>query len=145
MPTGFSARVHLRQLPDRDRLIEAADGDVPGGLLQHRMLEDGAIERAMKEAPPGTRAQLRSQAIKELAGRSGATCYWDFVSDTERGVLDLSDPRERSPRWRPTHDQIAFRAYMLWRRRGCPHGSPEIDWECALRELEAECRAHTEQ
>lgn len=69
------------------------------GVLQHRVLEDQTIERAIKEAPPGTRACLRSQAIKELAGRSDAACSWELVVDKERGVLDLSDPREQSARW----------------------------------------------
>ena len=26
------------------------------------------------------------------------------------------------------HDQIAALAYRLWQERGCPEGSPEIDW-----------------
>jgi hypothetical protein len=69
------------------------------GVLEHRVLGDEPIKRARKEAPPGTRACLRSQAIKELAGRSDAACSWECVVDKERGVLDLSDPRERSARW----------------------------------------------
>jgi hypothetical protein len=28
----------------------------------------------------------------------------------------------------PTHEQIAPLAYALWQERGCPHGSPEMDW-----------------
>jgi len=32
-------------------------------------------------------------------------------------------------------DAIAIRAYELWRRRGCPDGSPEADWFEAEREL----------
>jgi hypothetical protein len=71
------------------------------GLLQHRLVEEAAIERAMKGAPAGTRAYVRSQAIKELAGRRGAACSWERVFDTERGVLDLSDPREQCAQWRP--------------------------------------------
>ncbi|MBV9082299.1 MAG: DUF2934 domain-containing protein [Acidobacteriaceae bacterium] len=34
--------------------------------------------------------------------------------------------------------EIAARAYRCWHERGCPEGSPEVDWERARRELEAE-------
>jgi hypothetical protein len=29
------------------------------------------------------------------------------------------------------HDEIAQRAYMHWQQRGCPEGSPEVDWAWA--------------
>lgn len=35
-----------------------------------------------------------------------------------------------------THEQIASIAYRLWQQRGCPRGSPEVDWERALQMLE---------
>jgi hypothetical protein len=69
------------------------------GVLEHRVLGAEPIERAMKEAPPGTRARLRSQAIKELAGRSDAACSWERVVDKKRGALDLRDPKEQSAHW----------------------------------------------
>lgn len=34
-----------------------------------------------------------------------------------------------------TPEQISVRAYELWMERGCPHGSPEIDWMLAEEEL----------
>lgn len=34
-----------------------------------------------------------------------------------------------------SHDEIAQRAYQCWHERGCPHGSPEIDWTRAEEEL----------
>src|SRR5690606_23432108 len=34
-------------------------------------------------------------------------------------------------------DQIAQLAYQLWQERGCPDGSPEVDWERAVRLLES--------
>ena len=33
------------------------------------------------------------------------------------------------------HADIASIAYELWERRGCPSGSPEIDWFEAVKEL----------
>ena len=35
----------------------------------------------------------------------------------------------------PGHEQIALRAYELWISRGCPIGSPELDWLQAEMEL----------
>ena len=28
----------------------------------------------------------------------------------------------------PEYDEVAALAYELWRRRGCPIGSPDVDW-----------------
>jgi hypothetical protein len=36
---------------------------------------------------------------------------------------------------------VATRAFELWRERGCPEGSPEIDWLRAERELRDRPRA----
>jgi hypothetical protein len=33
------------------------------------------------------------------------------------------------------HDPVASRAYELWMLRGCPDGSPEVDWFQAESEL----------
>lgn len=35
----------------------------------------------------------------------------------------------------PDHSQIATLAHELWMERGCPEGSPEIDWENARQML----------
>jgi hypothetical protein len=32
---------------------------------------------------------------------------------------------------RPTHDEIAECAYFRWLQRGCPIGSPDVDWAAA--------------
>jgi hypothetical protein len=34
-----------------------------------------------------------------------------------------------------TQESIAIRAYQLWQARGCPEGSPEVDWLQAEDEL----------
>ena len=36
------------------------------------------------------------------------------------------------------HDQIAARAHELWQARGCPEGSPEVDWFRAAAELRSQ-------
>lgn len=38
----------------------------------------------------------------------------------------------------PSYDEIAARAYYCWLERGCPEGSPQVDWELAEEELRAE-------
>jgi hypothetical protein len=37
----------------------------------------------------------------------------------------------------PKHEQIAVLAYQFWHERGCPDGSPEIDWFRAERHLQS--------
>ena len=44
---------------------------------------------------------------------------------------------EESFESRPMHEQIAKLAYALWQERGCPDGSPEVDWFRAEEELKA--------
>jgi uncharacterized LabA/DUF88 family protein len=36
------------------------------------------------------------------------------------------------------HDKIALRAYQLWQERGCPIGSPQVDWLRAEREIHSQ-------
>jgi len=42
-------------------------------------------------------------------------------------------PQENSDA--PTEQEIAARAYLLWKERGSPEGSPEEDWRRALEQL----------
>jgi hypothetical protein len=35
----------------------------------------------------------------------------------------------------PSTDEISARAYQRWHQRGCPDGSPEVDWRDAEEEL----------
>jgi Protein of unknown function (DUF2934) len=40
-----------------------------------------------------------------------------------------------------SHDQMAALAYEFWLARGCPEGSPEIDWYRAAEQLRSTSRA----
>jgi hypothetical protein len=40
------------------------------------------------------------------------------------------------------HADIASLAYELWERRGCPSGSPEVDWFEAVKELRSRALSH---
>ena len=71
------------------------------GVLSHRMVTEAEIANAMREAPKGTRAHARSLATRELAGREGAWAWWTYVTDTERGTLDLSRPLGETATWQP--------------------------------------------
>ena len=37
------------------------------------------------------------------------------------------------------HERIAALAYFFWEKRGCPHGSPEIDWVAAEQSIRQHC------
>ena len=40
------------------------------------------------------------------------------------------------------HREIAALAHELWQARGCPEGSPEVDWHEAVKELRLRAMAH---
>ncbi len=69
------------------------------GFLKDRLVEESEIQRAMHEAPAGTRAQLRGHAIKQLSPRKlTADADWSFVRDGKR-VLRLDDPFAGDAQW----------------------------------------------
>lgn len=45
---------------------------------------------------------------------------------------------ERSTATSVSQEEVSARAYRCWQERGCPDGSPEIDWHRAEKELEQE-------
>jgi len=60
--------------------------------------------------------------------RSQTTANW------QQWISDLPLPRADTGML-PSHDAIARLAYANWQARGCPHGSPELDWFQAEQEL----------
>jgi hypothetical protein len=42
---------------------------------------------------------------------------------------------ESTPASIPSQDEIATMAYALWQQRGCPEGSPDVNWLKAEAEL----------
>jgi len=64
----------------------------------------------------------------------------DHQTGHERTRQALEHSRATSEHNHPAtlqHREIAERAHQLWELRGCPQGSPEIDWNQALQELRA--------
>jgi len=76
------------------------------GVLDHRLtdLDEAAIERALTEPPPGTRATARARVIRRYAGTPQASRLrvgWSFIEDTSTGArLDLSDPFDSGAEWK---------------------------------------------
>lgn len=60
---------------------------------------------------------------------------------TEQDTMQIETPAApaEAPATPPTHEQIAALAKVLWEARGCPEGSPEVDW------FEAEQRLREKQ
>lgn len=71
--------------------------------------------RQLRESDPVTRESVPAARPMRVLAANGAS---QITSD------------------RPlTHDEIARVAYDLWQARGCPQGSPEIDWQQAEQQL----------
>ena len=74
-----------------------------------------------------------SPAPNIVPGASGSGTTPRSVSATgERTASNIKD----QPGF--THDEISKRAYKCWHERGCPDGSPEVDWDRAEQELSTE-------
>lgn len=65
------------------------------------------------------------------AGGSGRTPAPAIVPGA-RGSVDMNESTKGR---RPGVDEISARAYQRWHQRGCPDGSPEVDWRAAEEEL----------
>ena len=52
-------------------------------------------------------------------------------------LVEVHSTAESAEPAAPTQDQISKLAYTLWQQRGCPDGSPEVDWLEAEEELTA--------
>jgi proteasome accessory factor A len=76
------------------------------GVLDHAVAGMGDIDEATQTPPSRGRARARGEAIRE-ASRSGPCevfCNWNCLMDFEKSrILDLSNPFEEHPSWRPFH------------------------------------------
>jgi len=89
-----------------DGIFDALDA---AGALQHRVVSDAAIERAMTTPPAGTRAVSRGRAVCELQGHGDSVrCDWSMLIDAQhRRTLDLRDPLRSDAEWMPHPGQAA--------------------------------------
>jgi hypothetical protein len=62
---------------------------------------------------------------------SGTTPRGDAVSG-QMPTTRLDAGSEGEDTYSFTSEEISEQAYHCWRERGCPHGSPELDWQRAI-------------
>jgi len=77
---------------------------------------------------------------------SGTTLRGDGSSEQQpTAAFDRDTAQERetsgSHTYQASYGEISTRAYECWHERGCPEGSPEVDWERAEREMRERQRA----
>ena len=65
---------------------------------------------------------------------SGTTPRGDSVS-SQIPTTRLEAGTEGLETYGFTVEEISHRAYHCWRDRGCPQGSPEVDWQTAVNQL----------
>jgi|GEM_PF-983672 len=92
--------MRFNRLDDRG-IFAALDQD---GVLAHRILSPGAVERALGEPPSTGRARIRAAWVRRLASKGSAiSCNWDRIVDHESGsMLYLGDPfQSEGEMWTP--------------------------------------------
>jgi len=79
-----------------------------------------------------SKSQVPNKSIPESTNQ-GTNLERDQAG--ERAAQDPSSLTANSGAAGATPDDIAVRAYQCWHERGCPEGSPEVDWHRAEQEL----------
>jgi hypothetical protein len=79
---------------------------------------------------PGVSGSSPAPNIVSGSRGSGTTPRGSIGAD-ENATIGLDAKTGR----RPSTDEISARAYQRWHQRGCPDGSPEVDWQEAEEEL----------
>ena len=77
----------------------------------------------------GTKAGQKAGDIAHQALREWAS-IWDRVLGEQSYFPKPHDAK-------PMHNQVAVRAYDIWKSKGCPAGTSEEDWYQAERQLTA--------
>lgn len=95
--------------------------------MSHAKSEKNLSKRSRAQAQEGDPPPQASSTERSGAG------------DANRAGVPVAEIRED-----PRQDEIAARAYRCWNERGCPEGSPEIDWSRAEQELRREREASQE-
>lgn len=80
---------------------------------------------------PGSRGESPAPNIIPGARSTGTT---------PRGASALTANPDAGPDLSPelSREEIMARAYRCWHERGCPEGSPDVDWTRAEQELQTE-------
>ncbi len=95
------------------------------------------VGAGMTNLTPGEPGESPAPKLVPGARGSGTTvASTSTLEENPAREIDLG-----SETFKASHEEIAGRAYVCWHARGCPDGSPEVDWEQARRQLEDERRA----
>jgi hypothetical protein len=81
------------------------------------------------EASNGVMANLTDHDGKSKTASAVDGAHYPEQNEVDRSGFDGESL--------PMREHIAARAFELWLDRGCPTGSPEVDWEQAEDELRA--------
>jgi hypothetical protein len=73
----------------------------------------------------------RQKTAGEFAGMGTSTDRAFGVQPIQAHQLTNQDASSELAAATPDHQSVAALAYQLWHARGCPVGSPELDWFCA--------------
>jgi hypothetical protein len=119
-----------RGLSINDTVAAGPNMSVGARGLDFSGVEGGAGAGAgMTHLSPGERGE--SPAPNVVPGARG-------TGNAPRGEWNVPDQPLSNPDLGPTNEEIAARAYQCWHERGCPHGTPEEDWQRAEEELRRE-------
>jgi hypothetical protein len=115
-------------------MIDAKLNEIP--------VKSSATDKDRRPAEKAPRGLSINDTIAAAANKSVGARGTD-TSKVTAGLAE-QDPSERlelpSVSHTFTDEEIAARAFECWQDRGCPVGSPEIDWEEAQRDLRARQR-----
>jgi Protein of unknown function (DUF2934) len=118
---------HRRGLSINDTIAAGPNMSVGARGFDVSGVEGGAGAGAgMTSVTPGERGE--SPAPSFVPGARG-------TGNAPRGDWNVPDQPISNPDLGPTNEEIAARAYQCWQERGCPHGTPEEDWQRAKEEL----------
>ncbi|HEX7360414.1 MAG TPA: DUF2934 domain-containing protein [Bryobacteraceae bacterium] len=82
-----------------------------------------------------SRSQKNESKSSRLPAQSGQP------ADVRAAAANRASIPVAETRYDPTHKEIAERAYQCWNERGCPDGTPEVDWSRAEQELRGKRQA----
>ena len=84
---------------------------------------------------PGVSGESPAPTVVPGARGSGTTPLGNTNQDTEERILS-SYRDEGTDEF--TSEEISARAHQCWFERGCPEGSPEVDWHRAVEQIRFE-------
>lgn len=110
--------------------VEAGAGAGSGSTS----LTPGLSSSPAPEIVPGGRATGTTPRGASSSGRSPAA---DGFSDANAATDTTDQPTSSAFEGEDDlpHHEVAARAYECWCERGCPEGSPELDWHRAIEDV----------